>query len=145
MATHSSVLAWRIPGTGEPGGLPSMRSHRVRHDWSDLAAAAAAELLSLMYVVTKQLPSNFSSGCSFTFYTVVPENYSCSISSPTLDCVHLFNFIHPNGCVYQYFIVVLIGTLLFFFEELKKCSKMSNRVRCQGSQDRRALWETGGV
>ena len=38
--THSSVLAWRIPGTGEPGGLPFMGSHRVRHDWSDLAAAA---------------------------------------------------------------------------------------------------------
>ena len=42
MATHSSVLAWRIPGTGEPGGLPFMVSHRVRHDLSDLAAAAAA-------------------------------------------------------------------------------------------------------
>ena len=41
MATHSSVLAWRIPGTGEPGELPSMGSHRVGHDWSDLAAAAA--------------------------------------------------------------------------------------------------------
>ena len=40
MATHSSVLAWRIPGTGEPGGLPSLGSHRVRHDWSNLAAAA---------------------------------------------------------------------------------------------------------
>ena len=39
-ATHSSVLAWRIPGTGEPGGLPSMGSHRVGHDWSNLAAAA---------------------------------------------------------------------------------------------------------
>ena len=43
MATHSSVLAWRIPGTGEPGGLPSMGSHRVGHDWSNLAAAEAAE------------------------------------------------------------------------------------------------------
>ena len=42
MATHSSVLAWRIPGMGEPGGLPSLGSHRVGHDWSDLAAAAAA-------------------------------------------------------------------------------------------------------
>ena len=41
MATHSSVLAWRILGTGEPGRLPSMGSHRVGHDWSDLAAAAA--------------------------------------------------------------------------------------------------------
>ena len=44
MATHSSVLAWRIPGTGEPGGLPSMGSCRVRHDWSDLAAAVGGEL-----------------------------------------------------------------------------------------------------
>ena len=44
MATHSSVLAWRIPGTGEPGGLTSMGSHRIRHDWSDLAAAAAHRL-----------------------------------------------------------------------------------------------------
>ena len=40
MATHSSVLAWRIPEMGEPGGLPSMGSHRVGHDLSDLAAAA---------------------------------------------------------------------------------------------------------
>ena len=42
MATHSSVLAWRTPGTGEPGGLPSMGSHSVGHDWRDLVAAAAA-------------------------------------------------------------------------------------------------------
>ena len=42
MATHSSVLAWRIPGMGEPGGLLSLGSHRVGHDGSDLAAAAAA-------------------------------------------------------------------------------------------------------
>ena len=40
MATHSSVLAWRVPGKGEPGGLPSMGSHRVGHNWSELAAAA---------------------------------------------------------------------------------------------------------
>ena len=45
MATHPSVLAWRIPGTGEPGGLPSVGSHRVGHDWSGLAAAATAFLL----------------------------------------------------------------------------------------------------
>ena len=41
MAAHSSVLAWRIPGTGQPGGFPSVGSHRVGHDWSDLAAAAS--------------------------------------------------------------------------------------------------------
>ena len=44
MATHSSVLAWRIPGMAEPGGLPSLGSHRVEHDQSDLAAAAAGSL-----------------------------------------------------------------------------------------------------
>ena len=49
MATHSSVLAWRIPGTGEPGELPPMGSHRVGHDWSDLAAAAAANCRYMMY------------------------------------------------------------------------------------------------
>ena len=40
METHSSILAWRMPGTGEPGGLPSMGSHRIGHDWRDLAASA---------------------------------------------------------------------------------------------------------
>ena len=54
MATHYSVLAWRIPGTEEPGGLPSMGSHRVGHDRCDLAAgAAAAEIqfcIRLMFV-----------------------------------------------------------------------------------------------
>ena len=54
MATHSSVLAWRIPGTGEPGGLPSMGSHRDGHDGSDLAAAAAAAgiVLSALYALS---------------------------------------------------------------------------------------------
>ena len=41
MASHSSILAWRSPGMGEPGGLPSMGLHRVGHDWNDLAAATA--------------------------------------------------------------------------------------------------------
>ena len=45
MATHSSVHAWRVPGTGEPAGLPSMGSHRVGHNWSELAAAATAAYL----------------------------------------------------------------------------------------------------
>ena len=45
MASHSSVLAWKIPGMGEPGGLPSMGSHRVGHDGSDLAVAASEKAL----------------------------------------------------------------------------------------------------
>ena len=51
MATHSSVLALRIPGMGEPGGLSFMGSHRVRHDWSDLVAVAAAAAATL-YILT---------------------------------------------------------------------------------------------
>ena len=47
MATHS-VLAWRIPGMAEPGGLPSMGLHRVGHDWSDAAAAALVLVGSIL-------------------------------------------------------------------------------------------------
>ena len=50
LATHSSILAWRIPGTGEPGGLLSMGSHRVGHDWSDLAAAAPAAVWAVRHL-----------------------------------------------------------------------------------------------
>ena len=58
MATHSSVLAWRIPGTGEPGGLPSMGSHRVGHDWSNLAAAAAVIFPLLSYWISRSFVIN---------------------------------------------------------------------------------------
>ena len=51
MATHSSVLAWRIPGTGEPGGLLSMGSHRVGYDWSNLAAVAEAVLIDKKEII----------------------------------------------------------------------------------------------
>ena len=55
MATHSSILAWRIPGMGEPGGLPSMGLHRVGHDWRDLAATAVAALSDLFVIVWYEL------------------------------------------------------------------------------------------
>ena len=54
MATHSSVLAWRIPGTGEPGGLQSLGLHRVGHDWGDLAAAAYP-VLHIKQITNKDL------------------------------------------------------------------------------------------
>ena len=59
MATHSSVLAWRIPGTEEPRGLPSMGSHRVGHDWSDLAVAGVV-VMHTKYKVWVQTPNSFS-------------------------------------------------------------------------------------
>ena len=55
MATHSSILAWRIPGTEEPGGLPAVGSHRVGHNWNDLAAAAANLYLSRIYRYEKMM------------------------------------------------------------------------------------------
>ena len=74
MATHSSVLAWRIPGTGEPGGLPSMGSHRVGHDWSDLAAGAAfifllvdAEKLNVFFFSLPFLQSEFKTPVFIVF------------------------------------------------------------------------------
>ena len=78
MATHCSVLAWRIPGVGKSGGLPSMGLHRVGHNWSDLAAAAyyAWEYLSL------------------------PSTPSLSINNYTHTALFLFCFPYGNkrGC-----------------------------------------------
>ena len=73
MATHSSVLAWRIPGTGEPGGLPSLRLHRVGHDWSDLAAAAAIISTRLSHLPDN--PSGFLSQLPFLFFKNTFENF----------------------------------------------------------------------
>ena len=74
MATHSGVLAWRIPGTGEPGGLPSLGSHRVGHDWSDLAAGAAfmfllvdAEKLNVFFFSLPFLQSEFKTPVFIVF------------------------------------------------------------------------------
>jgi len=53
MATHSGVLAWRIPGTGEPGGLSFMGSHRVGHNRSDLAAAGRGNTENVLSLFTK--------------------------------------------------------------------------------------------
>ena len=57
MATHSSTLAWKIPWTEEPGGLLSMGSHRVRHDWSNLAAAAACDYFNPRFLIYPSLLS----------------------------------------------------------------------------------------
>ena len=59
MATHSSILAWRIPGTAEPGGLPSMGSHIVGHDWSDLAAVLHYSLYIDCFFISSRSLLNF--------------------------------------------------------------------------------------
>ena len=82
MATHSSVLAWRIPGTGEPGGLQSMGSHRVGQDRSDLAAAAAGKWKRLT-TPAHPLAKEASHKAVFLFLHKFPE--LCDIGSQ-LSC-----------------------------------------------------------
>ena len=62
MATHSSVLAWRIPEKGEPGGLPSMGSHRIGHEWSGLAVAAAYTYISIYFLKSSFLSTSLGIG-----------------------------------------------------------------------------------
>ena len=69
MATHSSILGWRIPGMEEPGGLPSMGSHRVGHDWHSLAAAAAM-LKTRQRIPIMKMVCNISSELFHTHYTL---------------------------------------------------------------------------
>ena len=88
MATHSSVLAWRIPGTGEPGGLPSMGSHRVGHDWSDLATAAA--VYRYICQQTRCRIHHFSLLNKITqILFIIPYNSVCKLINP---CILFFFF-----------------------------------------------------
>ena len=79
MATHSSVLAWRIPGMGEPGGLPSLGSHRVGHGWSDLAAIFHCMHILHLYPVL----------CPWTF-KLLPFLAVANVLQWILGCMHLF-------------------------------------------------------
>ena len=75
-----SVLALRIPGTGEPGGLPSMGSHRVGHDWSDLAAAAAVEA-SPNHWTAMEFPKTSLNILTLLYWIHLNNLYSYSLSS----------------------------------------------------------------
>ena len=82
MTTHSSVLAWRIPGTGEPNGLPSMGSHRFGHDWSDLTAAGER-----MGTISGW---NIDSHCSYQDSLLKKKKYF------SISCIPLVNFQNPK-------------------------------------------------
>ena len=127
-ATHSSVLAWRIPGTREPGGLPSMGSHRAEHDWSDLAAAAAVYFWGLFALspvfcdyslaprrlctsflydlpLTVDLPCHragtrpFIRCCQIPCWTL-PE-WLCQIRLPHVEDSHGSTFLSWLSCVFE--------------------------------------------
>ena len=131
MATHSSVLAWRIPGMGEPGGLPFMGLHRVGHDWCDLAAAAAAVCAHRSHpsrLLSKPFPSRCSSWWS------QPD-----LNSPTCEFPQLFShkpFTSLNLLVFPLSklsslqdydplnvgtMFLLISSLVFYFLSLYTC------------------------
>ena len=84
MAAHSNILVWRIPGMGEPGGLPSLGLHRVGHDWSSLAAVAAMMFISL---ASTRLTATFQFSCSvmsnsLQLHGLQHARFSCPSSSP---------------------------------------------------------------
>ena len=76
MATHSSVLAWRIPGTEEPGGLLSMGLHRVGHDWSDLAAVVAAAVVNPLCDLNS---TPIGAGTMYNPLTLLVMNHGCNL------------------------------------------------------------------
>ena len=99
MATHSSVLAWRIPGTGKPGGLPSRGSHRVGHDWSNLAAAAAAsgdgiKFYRLRNQCNKTIPTlHFWSQMQAQVITCASGQLAINKTTHSLDFINLLEWL----------------------------------------------------
>ena len=108
MATHSSVLAWRIPGMGEPGGLPSMGSHRVGHDWSDLAAAAAGKTTRV--------------GCHFFLQGIFPTQ---GLKPGVLHCRQILYQLSDEGSLWVC-ILRLILTKIYLY--IVNCSRKELRT-----------------
>ena len=97
MATHSSVLAWRIPGTGEPGGLPSMGLHRVRHNWSDLAAVLnyVKDIDTETHIFLQSFNGFFILSNEMTLFALwVPFDVALSFSKSFLGWFGILSFYH---------------------------------------------------
>ena len=113
MATHSSVLAWRIPGMGDAGGLLSLGSHRVGHDWSDLAAANILHVLcsyififwlpSIIWIYPSQLHKTLGISVQRTELWSIPHENSLqddtTLVTHILDC-HPFLHLFPGLSVF---------------------------------------------
>ena len=108
MTTHSSVLAWRIPGTEEPGGLPSIGWHRVGHDWSDLAVAVAA--YTCMYTYMHMYTYYIQCVCKI-IYNVIYECV-CLCHNKANVYSKILPFGESTGKIYRDFQVVYFLKLL---------------------------------
>ena len=97
MATHSSVLAWRIPWTEKPGRLQSMGSHRVGHNWSDLAAAAAGSCpwVPLQKLLLKPQFTHWCNGNNKTCFVKFLQGFNKKVLSPFLSFLLLY-FLSPT-------------------------------------------------
>ena len=136
MATHSTVLACRIPGTGDPGGLPSMGSHSVKHNWSNLAAAAAAAhkhtdprlvgTKKLVMLTPSYLTTNQSEEFPWADHTLFLEHYKTlhylfQDGSHSLECIPL-PWSPLSGKVSYYFLLhrkLYVSSFLFNTGEQK--------------------------
>ena len=118
MATHSSVLAWRIPGTGESGGLPSMVSHRVGHNWSNLAAGAAAAYF--LIIISSSIES-------FLLWTINLNKLLTYIPNWT---TYIPNVIYILYLPVYLFIYLYLSPLRFLFLSRYFLQKYSQRGLC---------------
>ena len=113
MATHSSVLAWRIPGMGQPGGLLSLGSHRVGHDWSNLAAAAAELFIS---------PSR-----NFTIFHYTPPEQKVFPAVSKHPQKGASCYLSADLTVFVSFTPLCFGSCLFTSKQLQEACKASWR------------------
>ena len=117
MATHSNVLAWRIPGTGEPGGLPSMGLHRVGHDWSDLAATVFSIVAIPVCIPTNSAKSSLFSTPSPALIVCRLFDDDCSDWCEMIPCCGFdLHFCNNERCWASFH--VLISHLCVFFGEM---------------------------
>ena len=115
MATHSSVLAWRIPGTREPGGLPSMGSHRVGHDWSDLAQHSIDYNICPFSHSTADLPHSLT----VAVMVLLGNQSFISTFSPFFVCLFFFA-VHSFSYIHVIRVISLLLCLLSFYVIIRK-------------------------
>ena len=148
MATHSSVLSWRIPGTGEPGGLLSMGSHRVGHDWSDLAAAAAGlghfTFYSSQYPALRTRPPSLHYLLKFRTWICTSFSHQNIESICLLFTLHFLIPAHRIGCfagrimLWGYIMSSMGIDFLSFFPFLVQCCHID--LRSQAHITRSIPW-----